>query len=91
MDMAWTWHGHYSSHACTVQVGHRAYVHCNLQLATYNLQLAPYYLLLTTYYSLRTITRVQAGHRVYVHCNGGKGRSAVCTLAYLVSQVSRRQ
>ena len=29
---------------------------------------------------------VQAGDRVYVHCNGGKGRSAVCTLAYLVSQ-----
>ena len=28
----------------------------------------------------------QSGHRVYVHCNGGKGRSAVCTLAYLVSQ-----
>ena len=24
---------------------------------------------------------------MYVHCNGGKGRSAVCTLAYLVSQV----
>ena len=23
---------------------------------------------------------------MYVHCNGGKGRSAVCTLAYLVSQ-----
>jgi hypothetical protein len=34
---------------------------------------------------------VQAGHRVYVHCNGGKGRSAVCTLAYLISQVSSKQ
>jgi len=29
---------------------------------------------------------VQAGHSVYVHCNGGKGRSAVCTLAYFISQ-----
>ena len=29
---------------------------------------------------------VEAGHHVYVHCNGGKGRSAVCTLAYLVAQ-----
>ena len=34
---------------------------------------------------------LQAGHRVYVHCNGGKGRSAVCTLAYLISQVSSKQ
>ena len=33
---------------------------------------------------------MQAGSRVYVHCNGGKGRSAVCTLAYLISQVSSK-
>ena len=27
---------------------------------------------------------IDAGHGVYVHCNGGKGRSAVCMLAYLM-------
>ena len=28
--------------------------------------------------------QIAAGGAVYVHCNGGKGRSAVCVLAYLV-------
>ena len=83
MDITWT-----LLEPCTVQVGHRAYVHCNLQLTTDSVLPTTYCLPLTTHY---VPPRVQAGHRVYVHCNGGKGRSAVCTLAYLVSQVSRRQ